>query len=164
MATLSSSAFGKLRCLVSLRSTFVWLLLVLLIAGAASYTSGTRYALVGHGPFQPAPATAASAQNHDAVPPPVAASATPHDQPASAIQAVRIIHQAGPYVEPVELEMDCCERSKAPRGEPSPVKTGAVDPPSLTHRQHDDGMLSSVVPPEPDLPALTVVQLSISRT
>lgn len=127
MATLGSPARGILRGPVSLRSGFVWLLLALLIAGAASYTSGSRYALVpGY----------SQAVAHDAV----------------------------PSAEPEEMEQDCCERNKAPRGEPAPVRSAVVDPPFLVHRQPGDGSVARALPPEPELPSLTVVDLSISRT
>lgn len=53
MLALSWSPPGVLRCPVSLRGFFVWLLLALLLAGAASYTQGSRYAIVpGPDPFQ----------------------------------------------------------------------------------------------------------------
>ncbi len=127
MTTLGSPARVMLRGFVSLRGAFVWLLLALLIAGAASYTSGSRYALV------------------------------PGDSQA-------VVHEAVPSAEPDELEQDCCERNKAPRGEPAPVRTGAVDPPVLVHRHLGDGTGARALPPEPELPSLTVVDLSISRT
>ncbi len=156
MATLGSPALGLLRCLVSLRGVFVWLLLVLLIAGAASYTSGSRYALVpGHSPVQGGPTA-----GHE--PLQAIAGAGPAEPSASASQSVRVIHEAGPS-EPAGLEKEG-ERSKAPRGEPVPVRTGAVDPPSLIQRLPGGSLHSSDVPPEPELPALTVVDLSISRT
>jgi hypothetical protein len=156
MATLGSPALGLLRCLVSLRGVFVWLLLVLLIAGAASYTAGTRYALVpGHSPVL-------GGQTAGDVPLRAIADADPAAPSASAAQSVRVVHEAGPSAEPAGLENDG-ERIKAPRGEPVPVRTGAVDPPSLI--QLPGGSLHSHdVPPEPELPALTVVELSISRT
>jgi hypothetical protein len=53
MAALSWSSLGMLRCPVPLRSLFVWLVLVLLLTGAASYTHGSRYAIVpDHGSVQ----------------------------------------------------------------------------------------------------------------
>ncbi|WP_066288349.1 hypothetical protein [Arthrobacter sp. B6] len=160
MAALSWSSLGMLRRQVSLRGVFVWLLLALLLAGAASYTYGSRYAIVhGHGPVQ-----SAAGQGLERVPPQPETTASRSDTPASASQAVRVVHEAGPSVEPEELEKDCCERNKAPRGEPVPVRTGAVDPPSLTHRLPGDAILAGNVPPEPGLPALKVVELSISRT
>lgn len=160
MAALNWSSLGMLRRPLSLRSVFVWLLLALLFTGAASYTHGSRYALVpGHSSLQ-----SAGEQDVEAVPPQAGPAASPADMSASASRGVRAVHQAGPFVEPEEVEKDCCERRPAPRGEPAPVRTGAVDPPSLTCRLPGDGILSSVVPPDPDLPALTVVKLSISRT
>lgn len=160
MADLSWSSLGMLRCPVSLRGVFVWLLLALLLTGAASYTHGSRYALVpGHGSFQ-----SAVEQGVEAVPPQAAPAASPAETSASALQAVRAVHQAGLFVEPEEVEKDCCERRPAPRSEPASVRTGAVDPSSLTCRLPGDGVLSSIVPPVPVLPALTVVKLSISRT
>ena len=159
MAALSWSSLGILRCPVSLRSVFVWLLLALLLTGAASYTHGSRYAIVpGHGPVH-----SAGEQGVQGVPPQAENATSPAFTSASASQAIRVV-EAGLFVEPEELEKDCCERRQAPRSEPAPVRTGAVDPPFLTHRQSGEGILSSVVPPAPDLPALTVVKLSISRT
>ncbi|KQR64124.1 hypothetical protein ASF98_11485 [Arthrobacter sp. Leaf337] len=64
----------------------------------------------------------------------------------------------------VERSSLSCERRQAPRSEPAPIRTGAVDPPSVTSQQHGDRVISGAVPPEPDLPALTVIRLSISRT
>ncbi|WP_258803165.1 hypothetical protein [Pseudarthrobacter sp. NS4] len=161
MATLRWSSLGKLRCLVSLRSVFVWVLVAVLVAGAASYTHGSRYKLVGHGPFQPA---AAQSAGPAAVPPPAEAAVGAGETSLPASGAVRAVHQAVPYAEPEELEGDCCERRQAPRSEPAPVRTGAVDPPSSLHRQPGDAVLFGAVPAAPDLPSLSVVQLSISRT
>ena len=159
MATLGSFAHGLLRCLVVLRSVFVWVLLVLLVAGAASYTAGSRYALVpGYSPVQ-----SAGGQAVGDLPPQAATAAGPAEPSASASQSVRVIHEAGPSAEPAGLENEG-ERKKAPRGEPVPVRTGAVDPPSLVQRLPGGSLHSSDIPPEPELPALTVVDLSISRT
>lgn len=160
MAALNWSPQGMLRCAVPLRSVLVWLLLALLVTGAASYSHGSRYAIVpGHGPVQ-----SADAQNVGGVLQQVDSAVSPADSSAPASQAPRVVHQVGPAVDFEELEKDCCERRQAPRSEPVPVRTGAVDPPSLTHRLPGDGALSSEMPPEPDLPVLTVVELSISRT
>jgi hypothetical protein len=137
----------------------VWLLLVLLIAGAASYTSGSRYALVpGYGPVQPADGQAAGG-----VPPQAETSAGPAEPAASTPHSVRVFHEAGPAAEPAGLEREG-ERSKAPRGEPVPVRTGTVDPPSLIQRLPGGSLHSIDVPRAPELPGLTVVDLSISRT
>jgi hypothetical protein len=157
MAALSWSPLRMLCRPVPLRGLFVWLLLILLLTGAASYTHGSRYALVpAHSPFQ-----SASKQGIESMPPESAAS--PAGTSARASQVLRVV-EAGPSVEPGALEKECCEPRLAPRGEPAPVRTGAVDPLSLTHRDPGDRILSRVVPPEPDLSALTVVRLSISRT
>jgi len=150
-----------LRCPVPLRAVFVWLLLVLLMTGAATYTRGSWYAIVpGHGAVQ-----SAGEQVAEAFPLQQAEITTgPADTPASASQAVRALHKAGQFVEPRELEKDGSERRRAPRGEPAPVQTAVVDPPTLIHPQPYNATLSSIVPAEPDPPALTVVELSISRT
>ena len=67
MGGLNWSSLGMLRCPVSLRGVFVWLLLALLLTGAASYTHGSRYALVpGHGSLQ-----SAGESGVDAAPPQV---------------------------------------------------------------------------------------------
>lgn len=164
MAALSWTALGLIRRLVALRSGFVWILVALLLVGAASYTYGSRYAVVGHGPLQSVGAQSAGPEGVEAVAPPVATLPAPGETPASASQAVRAVHQAGVFVDPESVERDCCERRHAPRGEPAPLRTGVVDPPSLLQRLPGDAVLFSADPRRPDLPALTVVQLSISRT
>jgi hypothetical protein len=163
MATLNCTPEGMLRCLVSLRGLFVCILLVLLVAGAASYTHGSRYALVGHGPFLTAPAQPAhsGATLTEALPPP-ATSSSQGAPPSSDSALVPVTHYAGP-LDPESLERDCCERRQAPRGEPAPLRTGAVDAPSLLLREDGGGVLFAA-PSEPDLPALTVIRLSVSRT
>ena len=161
MAALSWSTLGMLRSPVSLRGVFVWLLLSLLLAGAASYTHGSRYAIVpGHDHFQ-----TVGEQSLGLVPPQRQAAASSGDTSASVSQIIRVVHEAGPFVDPEALPKDRCERRQSPRSEPAPLRTGAVDPPSLTPRQQaGDGIFYSVLPQAPDLPALTVVELSISRT
>lgn len=161
MAALSWSSLGMLRCRVSLRSPFVWLLLALVLAGAASYIHGSRYAIVpGHTAFP-----SVAVQDVGAVPSPAETAASPAGSSSPSVSwALRVVHEAGPFVDPETLEKDGCERRQAPRSEPAPLRTGAVDPPSIIHRLPGDGILSRVVPPGPDLPALTVVKLSISRT
>lgn len=160
MAALSWSSLGMLRCPVSPRGVFVWLLLTLLLAGAASYTHGSRYALVpGHDPFQ-----AVGEQGPELVPPQGEAAASSDDPSAPGSQIIRVVHEVGPVADPEALSKDRCERRQSPRSEPAPLRTGAVDPPFSTHRRPGGGIFSSVLPPAPDLPALTVVELSISRT
>ena len=135
-----------LRRVVVLRGHLVWILAVLLLVGAASYSHGSRYAIVGHGYSQSAAAES------------VAAEATGQAVGQTAGPS------AGPSSDPEYMEDNCCERRQAPRSEPAPLRTGAVDPPSLLHRQPGPAVLSGNLPPVPDLPVLTVVQLSISRT
>jgi hypothetical protein len=74
-----------------------------------------------------------------------------------------VSHQAGPLLDPESVERDCCERRQAPRGEPAPLRTGAVNVPSVLLWEAVGEVLYPV-PSEPDLPALTVIQLSVSRT
>ena len=161
MAALSWSTLGMLRSPVSLRGVFVWLLLSLLLTGAASYTHGSRYAIVpGHDHFQ-----TVGEQSLGLVPPQRQAAASSGDTSASVSQIVRVVHEVGPFVDPEALLKDRCERRQAPRSEPAPLRTGAIDPPSLTRwQQPGGGIFFGVRPPPPDLPALTVVELSISRT
>lgn len=164
MAALSWIPLGKLRCPVSLRSVFVWLLVAVLVAGAASYTHGSRYAIVGHGPFQSAASQSAGPAAVETESPPAEVAVSAGETPLPVSDAVRAVHQAVPFVEPEELERDCCERRQAPRSAPAPLRTGAVDPPSLLYRHPGDAVLFGAVPPAPDLPSLSVVHLSISRT
>lgn len=155
---LNWSPFGMLRCPFSLRGLFVWLLLSLLLAGAASYAHGSRYAIVhGHGPYEPV-----AEQRLDPVPSQgdVAGAGNTF---LLVSQMVRAVHEVGPVLETGAVQR--CERRQCPRSEPAPLKTGVVDPPSLTRwQQPGDGILYGPCPPAPDLPALTVVELSISRT
>jgi hypothetical protein len=160
MAALNWSSLGLLRSPASLRSLFVWLLLTLLLTGAASYTHGSRYAIVpGHGPVQ-----TADEPGSQEVPPQAAPAASSADTSLSISQSTDAVHRAAPSPGTEEVEKDCCQRRHAPRGEPAPMRTGAVDPPSVTYQQPGDVLLNGAVRPEPDLPALTVVELSISRT
>lgn len=139
MAALNWSSQGVLRSPTSLRSLFVWLLLTLLLAGAASYTHGTRYAIVpGCFPIQAI---------HDPGP----AEVPPQAKPAVSVSGTE------------ESGKDCCQNRHAPRGEPTP-RTGFGDSPSVAHQYPGDALINNTAPPKPDLPALTVVELSISRT
>lgn len=159
MAALNGSSRGVLRSPVSLRRLFVWLLLALLLTGAASYTHGSRYAIVpGYGPVQ---------TEVDPGPQEVAPQAVPAASPAHSSMTTPLstgtVHRAAPQGTE-ETDKDCCQRRHAPRGEPAPMRTGVLDPPSVTHHQPGEWVLNGTEPPEPDLPALTVVELSISRT
>jgi hypothetical protein len=160
MAALKWSSPGMLHSPVWLRSLFVWLLLTLLLTGAASYTSGSRYAIVpGHGPVQ-----AADDPGPREVPLQAETAASPADTSLSTPHSTGALHSAGPSRGTEEIEKDCCQRRHAPRGEPAPMRTGALDPPPVTHQQPGDALLNGAAPVEPDLPALSVVELSISRT
>ena len=126
MAALNRSPLQLLRCVGSLRSVFVWLLLVLLLTGAASTRTAADTPLF--------PATARSSSRHPGLkiaPPQAETEAGPA---GSAVPAVRAVQHAGPSIEPEELEKDCCERRLAPRGEPVPVRNGVVDPPTVALR------------------------------
>ena len=144
MAALNWSSQRMLRSPVSLRRLFVWILLTLLLTGAASYTHASRNAIV------PVPPQA------------VPAASTAHSS-MTAPQSTGTVDCAAPHGTE-ETEMDCCQRRHAPRGEPAPMRTGVLHPPSATEHQPGERVLNGAVPPEPDLPALTVIELSISRT
>lgn len=160
MAALRWSSVGMLRSLVSLRALFVWLLLTLLLMGAASYTHGSRYAIVpGYGAVQ-----TADDRVLQGVPPQAEPTASPADTSESTSDSMGARHRAAPQPGSEELEKDCCQRRHAPGGEPVPIRTGTLDPPSVAHRPPGDALFNGTVLPEPDLPALTVVELSISRT
>lgn len=155
---LNLSPSEMLRRPFSPRGLFAWLLLSLLLAGAASYAHGSRYAIVHvHGPYQPV-----AEQRLDPAPSQgeVASAGGTY---SSDSQMVRAVHAVGPVPETGAVQR--CERRQCPRSEPAPLKTGVVDPPSLTRwQQPGDGIFFSPCPPAPDLHAPTVVELSISRT
>lgn len=160
MAALNWSSLGMLRSPASLRSLFVWLLLTLLLTGAASYTHGSRYAIVpGHGPVLTAddPGTQEG-------PPQAAPAASSADTSPSTSQSTDPVHRATSSLGTEEVEKDCCQRRHAPRGEPAPMRTGVLDPPSVTYQQPGEALLNGAAPLESDLQPLTVIQLSISRT
>ena len=160
MAALNWSSQRMLRSPVSLRRLFVWILLTLLLTGAASYTQGSRYAIVpAHGPV-----LTAEDPGPQEVPRQGEPAVSSADTSLSTSQSQGAVHRATPSLGTEEVEKDCCQRRHAPRSEPAPMRTGAVDPPTVTHQQPGDALLNDAAPPEPDLPALTVVELSISRT
>lgn len=159
MAALNWSSLRMLRSSVSLRRLFVWLLLTLLLTGAASYTHGSRYAIVpGYGPLQ----TAGDLDLQEVAPQALPAASSAHPSMTTP-QSTGTLDCAAPHGTE-ETEKDCCQRRHAPRGEPAPMRTGVLDPPSVTHHQPGEWVLNGAAPPEPDLPVLTVVELSISRT
>lgn len=158
MATLTWSSPGDLRCAVTPRSVLLWLLLALLLTGAASYMHGSRYGIVpAHGTLEAVPA-------HNAgTPLPVEPAA--HPGVSTAGQPTGLSGRAAGFsVGPAMPVQECCVRTSAPRGEPAPLKTGVPEPPFLTHGMSAWDFTPAAVPPEPVLRALTVVQLCISRT
>ncbi len=161
MAALNWSSLGMLRSPASLRSLFVWFLLTLLLTGAASYTHGSRYAIVhGHGPVL----TADDPVSQEVLPQ-AAPAASSADTSPSTSQSTGAEHRATPSLGTEEVEKDCCQRRHAPRGEPAPIWTGALDPTNVSHQQQPgEALLNGAAPPEPEVQPLTVIQLSISRT
>ena len=149
-------------------SFVAWLLLALLVAGAAAYSHGTRYALVA------APSVNGSASGHVAVSTlaPVAdraAAASAELLPGTAVYpaASTSFHadQALPCLEQGPSHRYHSAWYTASRGEPSPTKAFALSPPQARQAplpviDQGDGAAS----PVPARHALTVVQLSISRT
>lgn len=146
---------GKLRRVPWLRSAFVWMLAVLLLAGAATYSQGTRYAISGNNFFAAAETLPAAVDS------PCASAG--QDSAAQDSGAITPVHQACPAGPDASAE-DCCGRGQAPRGEPAPLRTGAVDPPAVLH--WEPGGAHAAAPPteEPEFRALTLAQLSVSRT
>lgn len=153
-----------LRRLMPPRRLISWLLLAVLVMGAASYLHGSRYGIVpAHGALssgahahQDPPGAASPA---DAVLRPGVISA--HDP--GAVRAMQQVSWSGDAKVPPQK---CCERRSAPRSEPVPLRAAALDQPLLLAPRPNsaDGIFSALPPPEPDLRALTVLKLSISRT
>ena len=164
MTARNWSSLKVFRCLVSLRSAFVWLVLILLLAGAASYNHGSRYALVGHRPIQSVASQSVVPGRVEAAVAPREAASAQGDAATSASRMVRAVHQVSRYVYPESMAPGCCERRPAPRSEPAQLGMAAVEPPVVLQWQPGDGVCTGIVPAEPKLPALTALQLSISRT
>ncbi|MDP9697077.1 UNVERIFIED_ORG: hypothetical protein J2X79_004661 [Arthrobacter globiformis] len=146
------------------RSILTWLLLAVLVVGAVSYSQGSRYSLVA-GRGLPAAAVAVSGGS------PVLAvhnrAALPHSQfpqAAARIQG-REDSQAVHCQDPAPGPGNCCKRYLASRGEPSPLRTAALDPPQAAP-QASPGTAADSPPSstERGSTALTLAQLSISRT
>src|SRR5690349_9354194 len=146
------SSLKVFRCLVSLRSAFVWLVLILLLAGAASYNHGSRYALVGHSPVQSVASQSVVPDRVEAVAPREAAFAQ-GDAAPSASRVVRAVPQVSRYVDPESMARGCCERRPAPRSEPAQLGMVAVEPPVVLQWQPGDGVRTGIVRAEPKLPA-----------
>lgn len=131
------------------------MLAVLLVAGAATYSQGTRYAISGNNFFATTEALPTVVDS------PCASAGS--NIVAQDSGSVAPVHQACP-AGPDSSAEDCCGRGQAPRGEPAPLRTGAVDAPSVLHREPGDLGLAAVAPEEPEFRALTLAQLSVSRT
>lgn len=141
------------------RSVLSWLILVVLVAGASAYSQGSRYALVpAHGTLYSAPY-----QDPERASLPAESGGCSADAPDLANPGTT--HDLSPSQGSTAPQQECCERRSAPRSQPAPLRTAALDPPVLAHRPFcADGILPAASPPAPELPALTVVELSISRT
>lgn len=146
-----------LRRLVSPRIALSWLLLAALVTGAASYSHGSRYAIVpGHAPLSSAP-------QQDIVSAPSPAITPPGSAPVQA--ATGVIHEVSRFEDSELPKQECCERRSAPRSEPAPLRTGVPDQSAAIHPPfRADGPIPAATPPAPGAAALTIIQLSVSRT
>ena len=153
------------------RSVLVWLILAALVAGAAAYSQGSRYALVaGQDSGRTTAQTVTKNPDISALQSVVVPGAGPQHPVVQPLQSasVRMDHghrRAFHCEERGQQRQDCCFQYHAARGEPSPVRAPALDPPATVA-----GPLPS---PDPSVPppsqkdrglALSLTQLSISRT
>jgi len=137
-----------------------WLLLAVLLVAAASYSQGTRYALVAE------PAPALSAVQH--------APATHSPAPLNAAAGAELLHPASSVhardghnascPEDSPQHHACCDRYPASRSEPAPTKAAEPDPPTAAVTAGPRHVLQVAQEPAPRRQALTLDQLSISRT
>lgn len=140
----------------------MWILLACLIAGAASYVQGSSYPLAGHMPAVPA-SSAESLAAH-------AEPSKPSEQAQAGTLMLTSHHLPGfiageAFQDEKPLERACCERRQAPRAEPVLLRTALVHSADQVQCGSPGCALTSpLMPPEPDLPSLTVVQLAVSRT
>jgi len=158
---------GTIRVPAALRILFGWLLLAALLVAAASYSQGTRYALVAE------PGPALSAVQHAAAihsPGPLnAAAGAELRHPASSVHvadghpAATAGHNAS-CPEDVPQHHACCDRYPASRSEPAPTKAAAPEPPKAAAPAAPQHVLQVAQDPGPRRQALTLNQLSISRT
>jgi len=149
-----------IRVPAALRILLGWLFLGVLLVAAASYSQGTRYALVA----EPAPALAAVQQ----------AAAAHFHEPLNAAAGAELLHPASSVHardgHDVSCPGDspqhhaCCDRYPASRSEPAPTKVAAPDPPTVAAAAGQQHVLQVAQEPEPRRQALTLDQLSISRT
>jgi hypothetical protein len=161
-AVPNSTPPSMLRCRpVALQRFLVWILVAFILAGAAAYVQGTRYALAGHLPQ-------AVLQSADATTPPEVAPSAPNGQtrgntPSLSSLKIPAHSQSGPLQDKKPPDGNCSERHQAPRSEPAPLRT-APSPGQLRPAPAGSPPSSRHIVSEPDLPALTVVQLAVSRT
>lgn len=141
----------------------MWILLAFLIAGAASYVQGTRYSLAGH---PPAAASASSETGFSSMAmPSVPSEESQAGAPSSFSSSVPAVFAGSASQDEKPLEGACCERRQAPRAEPAPLRiASAHSAATLQHWTAGQPLSSPPMPPEPDLPTLTVVELAVSRT
>ena len=134
-----------------LQIMFISLLLTLIAAGAAAYSHGSRYALIGHNTALSAPAQ------------PIGVTETHSEAAPAHPEARTVLAQAGHLPDQNTGEKRYCERRPAPRSEPAPLLTGAVNPPDLPPRTPQTGAHAPALPgPEPQESRL--ITLSVSRT
>lgn len=134
-----------------LQIMFISLLVTLIAAGAAAYSHGSRYALIGHDTALSAPAQ------------PIGFTETHSEAAPAHPEARTALAQAGHLPDQSTGEKRCCERRPAPRSEPAPLLTGAVNPPVLPPRPSQAGAHAPALP-GPDLQASRLITLSVSRT
>lgn len=162
---------SSLRRRMAPRSYLVWLILAVLVTGAAAYSQGSRYALLA-GQDRGSIAGQMPAENSDS--------------PAWKSTAVRTAGFQHPFVQPLQVasaqmdhvrqrafhcnergqqRQDCCVQYRGARGEPSPIRGPAVEPPKATP---GPAACPGVDGPPPFQEhgglALSLTQLSISRT
>lgn len=144
----------------ALRILLGWLLLAVLLVAAASYSQGTRYALVAES------APALSAVQQEAVPhspaPLGAIAGTELRHPGSSVHAKEGHDASCPEDSPQHHA--CCDRYPASRSEPAPTKAAAPDAPTASVAAGPQHVLQVAQEPAPRRQALTLDQLSISRT
>ena len=153
------------------RSILVWLILASLVVGAAAYSQGSRYALLaGQHSAQTTAQTASenpdsAARQNTAVRTEILQNTVVQPFPTVAVRMDHLHQRAFHCNERGQQRQDCCVQYHAARGEPSPVRAPALDPPAAT-----TGPLPC---PDPAGPApsqdsrrlaLSLTQLSISRT
>jgi hypothetical protein len=169
MSSASSITQQTIRKPKMLRLVLSLMLLCALVAAAASYSHGSRYALVtGHPKFSSTVAHPAT------VPAPTAqrASALDGNGPHGGLVAsnagpVRAVRAATQPRDSASTQERGGERCPAPRGNPASLRGGVLDPPALHAAQQHTVFLESMSPPvssEPHPRASASIELCISLT